>query len=89
MLAVSHLCNELDDDDVFEAVRTNYDTQTTNRAHARTRTEITSLFGDYEILPPGVVWAPEWRPDSPDDPLVDNPARSRILVGLARKPEAG
>lgn len=85
LLALSHLCNELDDNEVFEAVRANYDTQTTNRAHVRTRSEITDLFGDFEILPPGVVWAPEWRPNSGEG-VIDTPARSRILVGVARKP---
>ncbi|MGI9004517.1 MAG: SAM-dependent methyltransferase [Pseudonocardia sp.] len=33
----------------------------------RSREEVTDLFGDLTIIEPGVVCAPLWRPDSPDD----------------------
>jgi O-methyltransferase involved in polyketide biosynthesis len=34
----------------------------------RTQAEIAALFGDLELLEPGVVQAPLWRPDAPDAP---------------------
>ncbi len=30
---------------------------------ARTREQITALFGGWELAPPGPVYAPQWRPD--------------------------
>jgi hypothetical protein len=56
----------------------------------RSRAEITALFGDFELVPPGVTWAPLWHPaeaapDAPTDTF-DTPAESAILAGVARKP---
>jgi hypothetical protein len=33
----------------------------------RTREQVARFFGDLDIVPPGVVRLPEWRPASPDD----------------------
>src|SRR6266511_1869839 len=38
-----------------------------------------------QVLRPGVVWAPQWRPDAPED-ADDHPERSIMLVGAGRKP---
>lgn len=88
LLTLSHICDELNDP-AFDEVRRNYDSKTTNRATFRTRPEITNLFGDYELLEPGVTWAPQWRPNPKLDRIVmkdcpepEDPARSRILVGV-------
>lgn len=94
ILALSHACNEIDDDD-FETVRANYDRETNNRTTFRTREEITALFDGLDLLEPGVVWAPQWRPDPKNDPYVmsgvpdhaDDPARSLVLCGVAIKPK--
>ncbi|BCB83970.1 SAM-dependent methyltransferase [Phytohabitans suffuscus] len=32
--------------------------------HNRGRAEITQLFDGFELVEPGIVWVPEWRPDS-------------------------
>jgi S-adenosyl methyltransferase len=56
----------------------------------RSHTEVTQLFGDFEIIPPGVTWAPLWHPEeaTPGAPVVtfDTPAESAVLAGVARKP---
>jgi len=39
-----------------------------------------------ELAEPGLVYAPDWHPDDPDDPFRDAPGRSLSLVGVARKP---
>ncbi len=52
----------------------------------RTRKEIESYFGDFELIPPGLVPLAEWRPDSDapiDDQLV---SYYTMLGGMARKP---
>jgi hypothetical protein len=49
----------------------------------RTRTEITSLFDGLELLDPGVVYLPEWRPDAGDD--IGDARRTSTFAGVARK----
>ncbi|MDL4770788.1 SAM-dependent methyltransferase [Actinomadura xylanilytica] len=39
--------------------------QTSAPGTARTREQVTALFGDFELLDPGLVWAPLWRPERP------------------------
>jgi nucleotide-binding universal stress UspA family protein len=51
---------------------------------ARTREQIAGFFSDWELADPGLVYAPQWRPDSPDD-LPDDPAKYWFLAGVARK----
>ncbi len=51
--------------------------------HPRTAAQVTALFGDLSLLPPGVVAAPAWRPD-PADP-VDVPDDHPVLAGVARR----
>jgi hypothetical protein len=47
----------------------------------RSRAEVTALFDGLELVEPGLVRVPEWRPDSDADPA--NPATVR--GGVARK----
>ena len=48
----------------------------------RTQDEVRRFFGDWELLPPGLVPVPAWRPDSP----VANPEETYYWAGVARKP---
>lgn len=48
----------------------------------RTREEVLRFLGDYELVEPGLVYAPQWRPQTPSD----GPARSNLYAGVARKP---
>jgi len=47
----------------------------------RTGAAIARFFTGYEMVEPGLVWIPQWRPDLPDD-VGDNPERSGILGGV-------
>ena len=51
---------------------------------ARSREQITGFFGGWELAEPGLVYAPQWRPGSPDD-VPDDPGKYWFLVGVARK----
>lgn len=53
--------------------------------YPRSRERITELFDGFELLEPGVVSTPLWRPDSDVD-LADSPERDQILAGVGRKP---
>jgi SAM-dependent methyltransferase len=51
---------------------------------ARTREQIGGFFGDWELAEPGLIYAPQWRPGSPED-VPDHPERFWFLAGVARK----
>ncbi len=51
----------------------------------RTRAEIARLFTGFDMVDPGLVWIPQWRPQSPDD-ADDWAPRSSILAGVGRRP---
>jgi SAM-dependent methyltransferase len=51
--------------------------------HPRTRAEIGRLFAGFELVEPGVVWVPQWRPDAG---CLDDPAAAGFVGGLGRKP---
>jgi hypothetical protein len=53
-------------------------------AYPRTRREIRGFFDGFELVEPGVVSAPLWRPERPDD-LTDNQAYCGILAGVGRR----
>jgi hypothetical protein len=63
---------------------------TANPVNWRPQQEIRDMFGDFELLEPGITWAPLWHPEkaSPHSPELDfdTPEESVILAGVARKP---
>lgn len=63
---------------VYEAYRHSSAT----RIVGRSRAEVTRLLGGLEILPPGVVWVPAWRPDPGEE--VRDPQRSHFLGGVGK-----
>jgi hypothetical protein len=65
-----------------------YYDSTTNPAQLRTMSEFGRFFGDWELLDPGLVYAPAWHPDELTL-FADAPSESRILAGVARKPSNG
>ena len=52
----------------------------------RNRQEVEALFGGFELVDPGLVWAPIWRPESADDLYVDTPERSGVYAAVGHKP---
>jgi SAM-dependent methyltransferase len=46
----------------------------------RSRAEVTRFFTGFELVEPGVVWAPEWHPEE----IVENPGAAGNLVGVGR-----
>ena len=59
--------------------------QSTSSAHVRTREHVERLIGGLELVEPGIVWLPEWRPD-PGTELPPNPADAYFYALVARKP---
>jgi hypothetical protein len=50
----------------------------------RTRAEVARFFAGYDLVEPGVVYLPQWRPD-PGEPAPDRPERITGLAGVGRK----
>ncbi len=57
--------------------------RTTNPARTRTRGEILALFSGFELIEPGLVLMPLWRPDGP---APEHPERCWYYAGVGRKP---
>ena len=86
-LVVSHAWTDKLDhgrDDV-KVAQDLYRRQTATPFQLRTRPQVERFFDGLELLEPGVVFAPEWRP-APEDPadFADDPAASAGLVGVGR-----
>jgi S-adenosyl methyltransferase len=51
----------------------------------RSRAEIEEFFEGLELVEPGIVYVPLWRPEEPGDLLLDRPEESSGFAGVARK----
>lgn len=47
---------------------------------------VLKYFEGFDLFEPGLVHGPQWRPDGPDDILLNDPERGVSWVGVARKP---
>ena len=50
---------------------------------ARSRAELTGLLSGVELLDPGIVWTPQWRPDT-GDAVVERPEEAEIYGAVGR-----
>jgi hypothetical protein len=55
------------------------------RAQFRTKARIRELFGGLELVEPGLVLVPDWRPDPGTPGVRDHPVLQMACVGVARK----
>ncbi len=51
---------------------------------ARSRAELSALVAGFDIVPPGIVFTPQWRPDDPGD-VGEHPELASQLALVARK----
>jgi SAM-dependent methyltransferase len=52
----------------------------------RARAEVLRFFEGLELIEPGMVYSPLWRPEGPDDIFVAEPSRAMVFAGVGRKP---
>ena len=82
-LAVTHFT---DDFDVFDGDKlSNEMKQSQNNVRARSRDEVLRLFGDFELVEPGLVTTSQWRPERADGGE-DIVAQDGLYAGVGRKP---
>jgi len=52
----------------------------------RSRAQLARFFDGFDLVSPGLVFTPAWRPDGSPSPFTDEPERAAILAGVGRKP---
>jgi SAM-dependent methyltransferase len=82
-LVISHSTQEDQPAEMLEAQKLSAKTAT--EITLRSRLQVADFFGDFEILEPGIVHMPLWRPDSPDD-VDEHPERFGAYGAVGRKP---
>ncbi len=82
-LVLGHLTNE-SKPDLAQAAEKVYNRSVSTDIHMRPRAEIQRFFDGFDLVDPGLVYIPQWRPDSPDDVPAD-PGKFWCLVGVGRK----
>jgi SAM-dependent methyltransferase len=56
--------------------------RTDNQLWIRSRAELVTLFDGFDLVDPGVVWVPQWRPESPEQ--AEDAERSVFVGGVGR-----
>lgn len=81
-LVISHGTTDgMVDPEGFKALTVKVGYPLTLRGHA----EVERFFAGFELVEPGVVFVPQWRPEDPDD-VGDHPERVSQYAGVGRKP---
>jgi SAM-dependent methyltransferase len=82
-LVICHSCRDARPD-LADPAETVYGSRVAGELCLRTRDQIAGLFDGFSLVDPGLVWIPEWRPDSPAD-VPDNPQQFWGLVGVGKR----
>ncbi|HUY44770.1 MAG TPA: SAM-dependent methyltransferase [Streptosporangiaceae bacterium] len=83
-LVLAHATNE-SRPDVTQAAEKVYQRSVPSEGRTRSRAEIMRFFAGFDLVEPGLVYLPQWRPDSPGD-VPGDPSQLWFLAGVARKP---
>ena len=84
-VGVSHATHEHSPPEYIEQVTKLY-SRTSTPVRMRSHGEIEGFFEGLELVEPGLVHVPLWRPETSEDLLVDQPVRSVTYGGIGRKP---
>ena len=82
-LVICHSCRDARPD-LADPAETVYGSRVAGELCLRTRDQIASLFDGFSLVDPGLVWIPQWRPDSPAD-VPDDPQQYWGLVGVGKR----
>jgi len=82
-LALCHATNE-GRPEVLEAMGKAYRSGVGAGGGLRSAAEVLRFFDGFDLVDPGLVHVPLWRPDAPGD-LPDDPTQFWVLAGVARK----
>jgi hypothetical protein len=84
-VAISHYTQDGYDADKLERMHKGMATyqRTATPVYARTKAQLAALTTGLELVPPGIVWTPSWRPDN-SEPALCEPTDSEIYAAVAR-----
>jgi hypothetical protein len=80
-LVVSHPASDIDVESM-KLMASRLNRLMVQRVTLRRHAEVAAFFEGLELVPPGVVRIPEWRPDAPEDTATP----ATMWGGVARKP---
>jgi SAM-dependent methyltransferase len=80
-LVISHASREGADPGEADAA-TEVGARNTIDLTLRGRAEVLDMFDGFDLVEPGIVFTPEWRPDSDTETFATEPARSATLAGV-------
>jgi hypothetical protein len=83
-LAVSHASEPRADVETAEEITALYRSRTRTAGVLRSPAEILAFFDGYDLVEPGLVDLPQWRPDGPQDPD-ESYELAMVLAGLGRR----
>jgi SAM-dependent methyltransferase len=83
-LAISHGTNEGGSREQLEQ-SVNLYAATPNPVKLRSHTQIERFFNGFELIEPGLVYLPAWRPEGPEDLWHDEPEMALSHGGVGRK----
>lgn len=84
-LAITHMTDDIQSDKITAVAGIVRENRGAGQVFPRTRTEVTELFGDFELLPPGLVPTGTWRPGGVGDIAEDPEMNELSFAGVARK----
>jgi hypothetical protein len=84
-MVLAHGVETLGNEEAEQGVKKVFSETSAGGTKGRTPEEIRALFGDFELVEPGLVQVAEWRPEH--EPLVgETPPPAYLLAGVGRKP---
>jgi hypothetical protein len=83
-LTITHGTYDHQPPSAVEAIRKLY-TRATAPSNLRDHAATRAFFDGFDLLEPGLVFTPRWRPDGPA-PFIDQPERSWAYGGVGRRP---
>jgi hypothetical protein len=83
-LALSHATHEGAPLETIRRIEQLY-ARSTNPARTRSRAEIEPFFAGLDLVEPGLVPVPLWRPEADDDVFLDEPARALHFAAVGHK----
>ena len=82
-MVLAHAANEARPT-VAQAAEKVYNRSVTTNIQMRSRADVLRLFDGFDLVDPGLVYIPQWRPDSPED-VPEDPSKFWVLVGVGRR----
>ncbi|NUS63908.1 MAG: hypothetical protein HOQ46_09685 [Saccharothrix sp.] len=85
-LAITHVTADHQDESLTDVTDLIKDSRSADQLTERPHDRVLALFGDFELIEPGLVGCAAWRPGGPGD-ISDTPEMNMVIYGgVARKP---